>query len=165
MENLQYLLSPNFQVLGDSGKPLVGGFIEVYLHNDHSESGKVITKQDFDGTDNEFKVVLNSLGMAKILVESGKSYDVFCYDSYGALKWSRINLEKVLLSADYPIVIDVENDRIYIAENGIGRNLLKNCHNLVPDDRYLQFKDFDGNVVVTLCDALQSWLESEGYNV
>lgn len=90
MNALQYLLSPNFQALGTSGRPLVGGWIEVYLHNDHSESGKVITKKDFEGTDNEFKVVLNSLGMANIIVQTGFTYDVYCYDIFGALRWSRL---------------------------------------------------------------------------
>lgn len=160
MDTLQYLLSPNFQVLGESGKPLVGGYVEVYLHN---TTTKVITKRDFDGTLNEFKVELNSLGMATILVEIGNSYDVYCYDSFGALRWSRKNLEKTMMSADYPIVIDVENDRIYIAENGIGRNLLKNAHNLVPDSRYLKFTDFSGDVVVSLCDKLTNWLSTQGF--
>ena len=162
MNALQYLLSPNFHALGTSGRPLVGGWIEVYLHNDHSESGKVITKKDFEGTDNEFKVVLNSLGMANIIVERGKSYDVFCYDKDGALRWSRLNLEKTLISADYPLVIDTENDLIYIAEHGIGRNLLKNAHNLVPDTRYLKFTDFNGDVVISLCDDLQTFLANLG---
>lgn len=164
MDALQYLLSPNFQVLGTSGRPLVGGWIEVYLHNDHSESGKVITKKDFEGTDNEFKVILNSLGMASILVERGRAYDVFCYDKDGALRWSRLNLEKTQISAEYPLVIDAERDLIYIAENGIGRELLKNWHDFVPDSRYLEFKNFGQNIVVTLCKKLRKWLEDEGYS-
>ena len=167
MDNYQYLLSPNFQILGDSGKPLVGGYIEVYLHNDHSESGKVITRFTFNDDVpypyNEFQVKLDSLGMANIIVETGKSYDLFCFDSFGTPRWARENVDKTLFSADYPIVIDIENDRIYIAKHGIGRDLLKNPHNLVPDSRYLQFKDFGGNVVVSLSDALQAWLTAEGY--
>ena len=165
MDALQYLLSPNFQALGTSGRPLVGGWIEVYLHNNHSESGKVITKKDFEGTDNEFKVVLNSLGMASILVERGRAYDVFCYDKDGVLRWSRLNLEKTQISAEYPLVIDTERDLIFIAENGIGRELLKNCHDFVPDSRYLEFKDFGQNIVVTLCANLRKLLEDEGYQV
>lgn len=166
MYDLQYLLSPSFQVLGVSGKPLVGGWIEVFLHNDHSESGKVITRFTFDDDVsypyNEFQVKLDSMGMATIIVETGKSYDVFCYDSFGAPRWSRENVDKTLFSADYPIVIDIENDRIYIAEHGIGRNLLKNAHNLVPDTRYLKFTDFNGKVVVSLCDDLQTFLANLG---
>lgn len=164
MDALQYLLSPNFQALGTSGRPMVGGWIEVFLHNDYSESGRVITKKDFEGTDNDFKVVLNSLGMANILVERGKAYDVFCYDKDGTLRWSRLNLEKTQISAEYPLVIDTENDLIYIAENGIGRELLKNWHDFVPDSRYLEFKDFGKNIVVTLCAKLRKWLEDEGYS-
>lgn len=33
----------------------------------------------------------------------------------------------------------------------------------MSDTNYLQFKDFGGNVVVSLCDALQAWLTTEGY--
>lgn len=68
-----------------------------------------------------------------------------------------------MLVGKTPIIVYPETGEVGIIKNGIGRDLLKNSHNLVPDTNYLQFKDFDGKVVVTLCDALQSWLEREGY--
>lgn len=86
-----YLLEPNFQVVDESGKPEVGGWIEVRKYNDNSP---VITKKDFDGTDNPYKVVLNSLGMATIIVDSAYAYNVFCYNRFGSLKWSRLNIIK-----------------------------------------------------------------------
>lgn len=89
MPTYNYLLEPNFQVEDDSGKPLVGGYVEVYIHN---TTTKYVTKKDFNGTNNEFRVVLNSLGMAVIIADDSNAYDVFCYDRFGALKWSRQNV-------------------------------------------------------------------------
>lgn len=84
-----YLLAPSFQFVNINGRPLVGGHIEVFIHNTDT---KYITKADFDGTDNPFKVPLNSKGMAVIIADDSKAYDVFCYDALGTLFWSRENI-------------------------------------------------------------------------
>lgn len=86
---LAYLLDPSFQTLNENGRPLVGGHIEVYYHN---TSTKYVTKADFEGTDNPFKVPLNSKGMAVIIANDQYAYDVFCYDAFGTLFWSRQNV-------------------------------------------------------------------------
>lgn len=80
-----YLLAPSFQFVNINGRPLVGGHIEVFIHNTDTQ---YITKADFDGTDNPFKVPLNSKGMAVIIASDDYSYDVFCYDRFGSLFWS-----------------------------------------------------------------------------
>lgn len=80
-----YLLAPSFQFVNINGRPLVGGHIEVFIHNTDT---KYITKADFDGTDNPFKVPLNSKGMAVIIASGDFTYDVFCYDRFGSLFWS-----------------------------------------------------------------------------
>lgn len=79
---LNYLLQPNFQFVDISGKPLVGGWIEVYLHN---TTTPYITKADFSGTDNPFKVVLNSNGMAVMLASDFNLYDIYVYRRDGSL--------------------------------------------------------------------------------
>lgn len=89
---LAYLLDPSFQTLDENGRPLVGGHIEVYRHN---TSVKYVTKADFEGTDNPFKVPLNSKGMAVIIADDSNAYDVFCYDRFGALYWSRQNVNTI----------------------------------------------------------------------
>lgn len=89
---LAYLLDPSFQTLDENGRPLVGGHIEVYYHN---TSIKYVTKADFEGTDNPFKVPLNSKGMAVIIADDSNAYDVFCYDRFGALYWSRQNVNTI----------------------------------------------------------------------
>lgn len=98
MPNYNYLLGPNFQAEDVSGKPLVGGYVEVYLHN---TTTKYVTKKDFNGTDNEFRVVLNSLGMAVIIADVANAYDVYCYDRLGSLIWSRLNVNCNLITNDY----------------------------------------------------------------
>ena len=89
---LAYLLDPSFQTLDENGRPLVGGHIEVYRHN---TSVKYVTKADFEGTNNPFKVPLNSKGMAVIIASDQLAYDVFCYDRFGALYWSRQNVNTI----------------------------------------------------------------------
>ena len=89
---LAYLLDPSFQTLNENGRPLVGGHIEVYYHN---TSVKYVTKADFEGTNNPFKVPLNSKGMAVIIADDSNAYDVFCYDAFGALYWSRQNVNTI----------------------------------------------------------------------
>lgn len=166
---LNYLLQPNFQFVDINGKPLVGGWIEVYLHN---TTTPYITKADFDGTDNPFKVVFNSKGMAVVIAEDANAYDVLVYGKDGGLFWSASNVTISTYAnvrgegaIDVTDVGDIPNRELVITikPNSIGRDLLKNHHNLVPDTNYLQFKDFGGNVVVTLCDDLKQWLEDNGY--
>ena len=167
---LNYLLQPNFQFVDISGKPLVGGWIEVYVHNETPIP--YITKADFDGTDNPFKVHLNVKGMAVVIADDANAYDVYVYGKNGGLFWSA---SKVTISTyanvrgegaiDVTDVGDIPNRELVVTikPNSIGRDLLKEWHPLIPDSRYLQFEDFGGNVVVSLCDALQAWLETEGY--
>lgn len=166
---LNYLLQPNFQFVDINGKPLVGGWIEVYLHN---TTTPYITKADFDGTDNPFKVVLDSKGMAVVIAEDANAYDVLVYGKDGGLFWSASNVTiSTYANINGEGAIDVTDTgdipnrevTITIKPNSIGRDLLNNHHNLVPDTNYLQFKDFAGNVVVTLCDSLKTWLTTQGY--
>lgn len=84
-----YLLAPSFQFVNIDGKPIANGHIEVFITNTDT---KYITKSDFDGTDNPFKIPLNSKGMAVVIASGDLSYDVFCYDRFGSLFWSGKNI-------------------------------------------------------------------------
>lgn len=106
---LAYLLDPSFQTLNENGRPLVGGYIEVYYHN---TSIKYVTKADFEGTDNPFKVPLNSKGMAVIIANDQYAYDVFCYDAFGALFWSRQNVGTIGGGGGIPVAVDVPLVRV-----------------------------------------------------
>lgn len=84
-----YLFDPAFQIENNSGKPVVGGHIEVFLAGTDEQ---VITYQDWDGTQNPFKIPLKSDGRAVILVEVGERYDAYVYDSFNNLVVSRLNI-------------------------------------------------------------------------
>lgn len=113
---LNYLLQPNFQFVDINGKPLVGGWIEVFLHN---TTTPYITKADFDGTDNPFKIPLNSKGMAVVIASGDFSYDVFCYDRFGSPFWSGSN---VTIDGTGGLAIDGAELPMRIAEGKITNN-------------------------------------------
>lgn len=86
---LNYLLSPEFQISVTSGKPNTGGWIEVFIHGSHT---KYFTACDFNGTKNPFRIPLDSLGQAMVLADDSNNYDVFVYNRYGTLLFSRYNV-------------------------------------------------------------------------
>ena len=86
---LGYLLSPTFQIENTNGKPIVGGYIEVYYAG---TDDKYITYQNFDYTQNPFKIPLGSDGRAVVLADADFAYDVYVRDSYGNLVFSRMNV-------------------------------------------------------------------------
>ncbi len=86
---LAYLLDPIFQIENVNGKPLVGGYIEVYYAGTNE---KYITYQNFDFTQNPFKIPLGSDGRAVVLAQTEQAYDVYVRDSFGNLVFSRLNI-------------------------------------------------------------------------
>lgn len=88
-KSLGYLIDPAFQIEGISGKPAIGGWIEVYLAGTDT---KVITFSNFDGTKNPFKIPLNNDGRAVVLAPITDSYDFYVKDSFGNLMFSRLNV-------------------------------------------------------------------------
>ena len=86
---LVYLLDSFWQGENLNGKPLVGGYMCVYVAGTDT---KYITYQNFDGTRNPFKIPLGSDGRAVILVEAQYKYDCYLYDSFGNMVCSRLNV-------------------------------------------------------------------------
>ena len=86
---LAYLLNPAFQYENRNGKPLTGGFLKVF---EHGTTIPYITWKNFDGDRNPAEIPLNDLGMAVVLVEADKVYDVYCYDINRVEQWSRVNV-------------------------------------------------------------------------
>lgn len=89
---LAYLLDPAFQVENNNGKPVVGGHLEVYLAGTDT---KYITYQNWDYTENPFKIPLTMDGRAVILVDSSQHYDLYAYDSYNNQIFSRLNITPI----------------------------------------------------------------------
>ena len=84
-----YLISPTFQFMNVSGKPLVDGYVNVYISGTRS---KYYAFSDFEGTLHPFNIPLNALGSAVILVSPAHSYDIYVYNSVGTLQMSRYNI-------------------------------------------------------------------------
>ena len=84
-----YLINPAFQFINVSGKPLVDGYINLYISGTRS---KYYAFSDFDGTLHPFNIPLNALGSAVILVSPAHSYDIYVYNSVGTLQMSRYNI-------------------------------------------------------------------------
>lgn len=99
---LSYLLSPEFEISNTEGKPLTGGYIEVYLHGTRS---KYYCYSDWNGSLHPFKIPLDSLGANIILASPAHSYDIYIYNKYGNLIMSRYNI--VPSTGDGTIVKDV----------------------------------------------------------
>ena len=91
--SLAYLIDPFWQGEGINGKPLVAGYMCVYIAGTDI---KYITYQNFDGTRNPFKIPLGSDGRATILAEVQNTYDCYLYDSFGNMVCSRLNVSPVI---------------------------------------------------------------------
>ena len=87
---LAYLLSPTFEFVNTAGKPVTGGYLEVYISGTRD---KYYCASDFDGTLHPFRIPLDSLGANVVLAEEGKTYDVYCYNRYGSLLMSRYGIK------------------------------------------------------------------------
>ena len=111
-----YLLAPSFQFVNINGRPIANGHLEVFLTNTDT---KYITKCDFNGTDNPFKIPLNSKGMAVVIASGDYAYDVFCYDQFGSPFWSGSNIR---IEGAIGVVIDGANLPLRIVGGKIDNN-------------------------------------------
>lgn len=162
--------TPTLHFYGTNGHPLAGGYLITY---DQQTSQAVATWSDIDmTTPNQVQIPLDANGApsvngvpVSIFLEEGKLYKYRWFDKHGSQigEADCIASAQKMLVGKAPVIVYPDTGEVGIMQNGIGKDLLKNPHNLVPDSRYLQLKDFNGDVVITLCDALQAWLETEGY--
>lgn len=86
---LNYLLSPEFQIVNTAGRPASGGYLEVFLHGTRD---RYYCSADWDGTLHPFQVPLDSLGGNVVLADESNAYDVYVYNRYGSLLMSRYNV-------------------------------------------------------------------------
>lgn len=100
--SLAYLIDPTFEIVNTEGRPLTGGWIEVYLHGTRT---KYYCYSDWTGTIHPFKIPLDSLGANIILASPAHSYDVYIYNKYGTLVMSRYNV--VPATGDGTVIKDV----------------------------------------------------------
>lgn len=157
------LFDPVVQFQNKGGALNTAGRLEVYLEGSDDlaqiyvdEEGLVPLQQP---------VILDNNGRSQgLYVESNVKYRIDVRTRTGDLLFTVRNMRPgAAFHGVGPIEVDNETGEIWIKDHSIGRVKLDNVHNLVPDSRYLQFKDFAGSVVVTLCDSLKSWLTTQGY--
>lgn len=163
--------TPILRFYGTNGHPLANGWIITY-NSDTSEPVATWADPEMQTT-NPVQIGIDANGEPSvdghpvgIFLEEGRSYKYRWYDKYGAFVGEAdcIASAQKMLIGKAPVIVYPETGEVGIMQNGIGRDLLKNPHNLVPDTNYLQFKDFNGDVVITLCNKLQKWLDDEGYD-
>lgn len=118
---LAYLLSPTFQALNSAGKPLTGGYIEVYLHGTRT---KYYCYSDWNGSLHPFQIPLDSLGSNIVLASPIHSYDVYIYNKFGTLVMSRYNVIPSTNSdeAIADIVVITSNDNTINVSSSGGTN-------------------------------------------
>ena len=87
--SLGYLLSPEFELINSAGKPLTGGWIEVYIHGTRN---KYYCYSDWSGNLHPFQIPLDSLGANIVLASPAHAYDVYVYNKFGNLVMSRYNV-------------------------------------------------------------------------
>ena len=85
---LNYLLSPEFQIVNTAGKPCTG-YLEVFIHGSRT---RYYCASDWNGTLHPFQVPLDSLGSNVVLADDSHAYDVYVYNRYGSLIMSRYNI-------------------------------------------------------------------------
>lgn len=100
--SLAYLIDPTFEIVNTEGRPLTGGYIEVYLHGTRT---KYYCYSDWSGTLHPFKIPLDSLGANIILASPAHSYDIYVYNKYSNLVMSRYNV--VPATGDGSVIKDV----------------------------------------------------------
>lgn len=100
--SLAYLIDPTFEIVNTEGRPLTGGWIEVYLHGTRT---KYYCYSDWNGSLHPFKIPLDSLGSNIVLASPAHSYDVYIYNKYGTLVMSRYNV--VPATGDGTVIKDV----------------------------------------------------------
>ena len=100
--SLAYLISPTFQVENTEGRPLTGGWVEVYLHGTRT---KYYCYSDWNGSLHPFKIPLDSLGANIVLASPAHSYDIYIYNKFGTLVMSRYNI--VPATGDGAVIKDI----------------------------------------------------------
>ena len=153
--------APYIQFLDEHGKPLDGGTLTTYVNG---TTQLVATFKDKKGTLNPPVITLDFKGMAEVWLDPSVTYRFLVKDKKGRV-WRDIPD----VTSDTMTFTAQGDEQIRVEETtDNGRTVLKfslqNTRPFIPDSEYLQFKTFDNNIVVTLCDELKDFLAGLGYN-
>lgn len=152
---LSYLLSPSFQASDINGKPLTGGYIEVYVHG--TSHTKYITFSDFIGNRNPFRIPLNDKGMASVICDASGEYDVYCYKINGVQQWSRervrcVSVQSIIYEGDKVTVSGVQgHTKVTASVVGDQTN-----YEVDLDDEFVNQVDDNTNDISDVISALEN---------
>lgn len=144
---LAYLLSPTFEFVNTAGKPLTGGWLEVYIAGSRE---KYYCASDFSGTLHPFRIPLDSLGANVVLAEEGNSYDVYAYNRYGGLLMSRYNVKlgegggisgDSITSTDGSIIVTQTGDGVDLRVNAKPPTVMRCTASDLTGDGAFQFSE------------------------
>lgn len=140
MQQWAYLLSPTFQIVNSAGKPITGGWMEVYIHGTRT---KYYCVSDWDGTLHPFKIPLDSLGANIVLASPANAYDVYVYNRFGSLIMSRYNVIPSTGGASgvIPSTITIES-----TDETVNVSVSGNTYNLSIGDTVDKLNTVSGNV-------------------
>lgn len=144
---LNYLLSPEFQIVNTAGKPCTG-YLEVYIHGSRE---RYYCASDFDGTLHPFQVPLDSLGSNVVLADDSNAYDVYIYNRYGSLLMSRYNVHPssggfggIITSSDGTITVTQIDGGWDLSVTGGKAGTLKAGADSLSSDGYFSFVKKEG---------------------
>ena len=146
---LNYLLSPEFQIVNTAGKPATGGYLEVYISGSRE---RYYCASDFNGTLYPFQVPLDSLGSNVVLADDSHAYDVYAYNRYGSLLMSRYNVHPssgggmggVITSTDGSVTVTPTQDGYDISVNDNKAAALKAAADTLYEDGSYYFRFMEG---------------------
>ena len=146
---LNYLLSPEFQIVNSAGRPASGGYLEVYYHGTRD---RYYCASDFNGTLHPFQVPLDSLGGNVVLADDSHAYDVYIYNRYGSLLMSRYNVHPssggsmggVITSSDGSVTITPTQDGYDLSVDDGKAATFRAAADSLTADGYFSFRKIEG---------------------
>lgn len=144
---LNYLLSPEFQIVNTAGKPCTG-YLEVFIHGSREH---YYCASDWNGTLYPFQVPLDSLGGNVVLADDSNAYDVYIYNRYGSLLMSRYNVHPssggfggIITSSDGTITVTQIDGGWDLSVTGGKAGTLKAGADSLSSDGYFSFVKKEG---------------------
>lgn len=146
---LNYLLSPEFQIVNSAGRPASNGYLEVFYHGTRD---RYYCASDFNGTLHPFQVPLDSLGGNVVLADDSHAYDVYIYNRYGSLLMSRYNIHPssggsmggVITSSDGSVTVTPTQDGWDLSVDDGKAATFRAAADSLSADGYFSFRKIEG---------------------
>jgi len=85
-----YIIPWSAQFVDKNGKPLAAGFVEIYQAG--TTGSKYISYKNWYGDENAFRIPLDSIGKCVAIGDRNLHYDLYVYNYFGNLEYSRLNV-------------------------------------------------------------------------